>query len=227
VPQRFDAHVGRYDEDLQRGLSVSGESRDYFARGRIDHLARCLGALGFGVDSLLDFGCGDGASVPLLRSALGARRAIGTDVSQPSLDLARSRHPGPGVDFVADSALPACDALDLVYSNGTFHHIAPPERIGVLRRIHAWLRPGGCFALFENNPWNPGTRLVMSRIPFDRDAVVISAREARRVVRAAGFDVLRCDFLFVFPRALRALRSLEARLAALPLGAQYMLLTRR
>ena len=89
------------------------------------------------------------------------------------------------------------------------------------------LRPGGLFALWENNPWNPGTRYVMSRIPFDRDAVPLAPPEARRLVRACGFEVLRTDFLFLFPRALRLMRPLEARLSRLPLGAQYQVLCRR
>ena len=41
------------------------------------------------------------------------------------------------------------------------------------------LLTGGVLALFENNPWNPGTRLVMKRIPFDRNAQTISPRAGR------------------------------------------------
>ena len=39
----------------------------------------------------------------------------------------------------------------------------------------------------------------MHRIPFDRDAKPISAPHARRMLGAAGFDVIRTDFLFLFP----------------------------
>ena len=48
------------------------------------------------------------------------------------------------------------------------------------------LRPGGLFAFWENNPWNPGTRLVMSRIPFDRDAITLSALERGGCSRPAA-----------------------------------------
>ena len=57
------------------------------------------------------------------------------------------------------------------------------------------LRPGGLFAFWENNPWNPGTRYVMSRIPFDRDAITLSPLEARQLLRVGGFEILRTDFL--------------------------------
>jgi hypothetical protein len=82
-------------------------------------------------------------------------------------------------------------------------------------------------ALWENNPWNPGTRYVMSRIPFDHDAITLNTRQSRRLVMAAGFEVLRTDYLFVFPHFLRWLRTLEAPLSSIPIGGQYELLCRK
>ena len=106
-----------------------------------------------------------------------------------------------------------------MYCNGVFHHI-PPAAVGAVAAVRAALRPGG-FSLWENNPWNPGTRYVMSRIPFDRDASPLTTRAARRMLTAAGFSVIRTDFLFIFPRALRGLRPAEPLLSRLPLGTQY------
>jgi hypothetical protein len=68
---------------------------------------------------------------------------------------------------------------------------------------------------------------VVWRIALDRDAVLISAPGARRLLRQAGFEPLLTHYLFVFPRALARLRVLEARLACWPLGAQYLVLARR
>jgi hypothetical protein len=79
--------------------------------------------------------------------------------------------------------------------------------------------------MWENNPWSPGARLVMSRIPFDRDAIMVWPVQARRLVREAGLSVLGTDFAFVFPRSLRFLRSTESSLRRLPLGAQYQVLS--
>jgi hypothetical protein len=66
----------------------------------------------------------------------------------------------------------------------------------------------------------------MSRVEFDREAVTLSAPGARRLLTENGFEVIRTDFLFVFPRALAALRRLEPALAALPIGGQYLVLAR-
>ena len=67
----------------------------------------------------------------------------------------------------------------------------------------------------------------MRRIPFDRDAKMLSASNARRLLEGAGFEIISTDFLFVFPRALAALRPLESTLTGVPAGAQYMVLCRR
>lgn len=48
-------------------------------------------------------------------------------------------------------------------------------------------------------------RYVMRRIPFDRDAVPLSAPDASRLFHAGGFDILHIDFLFILPRALALL----------------------
>jgi hypothetical protein len=89
------------------------------------------------------------------------------------------------------------------------------------------LRPGGLFALWENNPWNPGTRYVMSRIPFDRDAVTITPPQATKLLRARGFQILGVNYLFFFPRFLKSLRFLEPYASRIPMGAQYQVLCRK
>ena len=152
---------------------------------------------------------------------------IGLDVSCASIELAKTRHEAEGIRFFTfEQYAPAAD-IDLAYCNGVFHHIPLAERAGALGYIAQTLRPGGLFAFWENNPWNPGTRLVMRRIPFDRDAKMLSAPHARRLLEGAGFEIISTDFLFVFPRALAALRPLESALTRVPAGAQYMVLCRR
>jgi len=49
----------------------------------------------------------------------------------------------------------------------------------------------------------------MSRCAFDRNAITLTPPEARRLLRSGGFEILRTDFRFIFPRALRALRKIE------------------
>jgi SAM-dependent methyltransferase len=221
----FDRYASTYEEALGRGLALSGEDKEFFAQGRVRWLADRVGSLG-AHPRVLDFGCGTGTAVPFLARELDAPTIVGTDLSEDSLAIARSEH-GDIAHFVPLSELGSEKPYDLVYCNGVFHHVPPVERPGVIRLIFSVLRPGGVFSLWENNPYNPGTRWVMSRIPFDRDAVLLHPGEARRLATSEGFDVLGTDFLFIFPGFLAPLRRLEPSLAHLPLGAQYQVLFRR
>ena len=116
-------------------------------------------------------------------------------------------------------------SIDLAFTNGVFHHIPPARACRVPAYDSSLIASsGGLFAFWENNPWNPGTQYVMSQCAFDENAVKISPREARRLLAADGFKILRTDSLFYFPRQLRVLRPLERWLRGLPLGGQYLML---
>ena len=119
------------------------------------------------------------------------------------------------------------EEIDLAYSSGVFHHIPDAKRSSACDFVYRALRHGGLFAFWENNPWNPGTRYVMSRCEFDKDAITLAPQDARSLLRAAGFETIGTDFLFIFPRALSALRRLEPLLSRLPFGGQYQILCRK
>jgi trans-aconitate methyltransferase len=223
----FDQFSSDYDTALAEGLSATGEDKHYFARGRLAWLAQCLTKFPVRAKSLIDYGCGTGTSTPLFFDLLGAEEIIGLDTSINSLAVARKIYNTAQMKFYHTAEYQPCGEIDLTFCNGVFHHIPPKERPDTVSYIYRCLRPGGIFAIWENNPWNPGTRYVMSRVPFDRDAVMLSHVEMRRIVKECGFEVLRTDFLFIFPRALKFLRWIEPLLSSLPLGGQYQVLCRK
>ena len=223
----FDEYAAAYEGALANAIAPSGESREYFAEGRVAWLKRCLIACGEKPRSLLDFGCGDGATTPLLLAALHADSAVGIDVSAKSLAIARKNHATPKVRFESIGEFQTSGELDLAYCNGVFHHIAPVQRAEALALVNRALRAGGLFSFWENNPWSLATRYVMSRCAFDRDAIMLTPPEARRLLRKGGFEILRTDYRFIFPRALRALRKIEDFVYRLPLGTQYQILCRK
>ena len=223
----FDQYAANYESALAAGLSISGESSQYFAHGRIRWLTGCLRELNVSPRSALDFGCGTGSAAPYLAELLNVDSIIGLDVSTKSLAAATQKHGSPRTHFHRLDDYQPCEAIDLAFCNGVFHHVPVGERAAAVRYVYRALRPGGLFAFWENNPLNPGTRYVMSRIPFDRDAVTLRATEARQMLRTGGFEILRTDFLFIFPKMLGWLRWVEPSLAKLPLGAQYQVLCRK
>jgi SAM-dependent methyltransferase len=223
----FDQFARRYDAALNEGLAATGESREFFARRRVEWLRDRLHELATRPRTVMDFGCGVGATSGILREVLEAEVVFGVDISRESLDVARDRCSDQAVTFFMPDEWPRGLEVDLVYCNGVFHHIDPMERPACLSFIHRALGPDGVFALWENNPWNPGTRLVMSRIPFDRDAQLMTSGDAVKLLVEQGFSPLRLDYTFVFPHLLRAFRRLEPRLSAWPIGGQYQVLMRR
>jgi SAM-dependent methyltransferase len=223
----FDAYAADYDVALARGISVSGEGKDYFAQRRIEWLRDCLKVLSTPVTTLMDFGCGTGSSARLFVDILGVEYFVGTDQSWKSLEIARREHGSERAQFLLFDEYQPRDQFDLVFCNGVFHHIPPARRAAAVDYILASLCPGGLLAFWENNSWNPGTRYVMSRIPFDRDAITLSPPEARQLLGVGGFEILRTDYLFFFPRILRWCRWIEPFCSRLPLGAQYQILCRK
>jgi SAM-dependent methyltransferase len=223
----FDAFAEDYEDELNRGLALSGEGWSFYARGRVEWLARCLDRLHFTPRRILDFGCGTGLATRFFLELLDVQSVLGVDLSAKSLDVARAEHAGLPADFRLAGDHRPDGTCDLAFCNGVFHHVPPADRPEAMRYVVDCLRPGGLFALWENNPWNPGTRYVMSRVPFDRDAVMLSARETAACMQGAGLVPLRTDYCFFFPRFARMFRFLEPYLAWLPLGAQYQVLGRK
>ena len=223
----FDSFATSYEADLDQALAVSGENKDFFAEGRVKWLAQRLLRLGFHANSALDYGCGIGGTAILLQGHIRVPRVIGLDVSVRSLEVAKSRHQTDGISFLTFEQYEPCGAVDLAYCNGVFHHIPPAERDQAIEYVYRALRPGGLFALWENNPWNPGTRWVMSRCSFDRNAITLTPPETAKLALRKGFRVVQTDYQFFFPRSLRWFRKLEPRMAGVPFGAQYMVLCQK
>lgn len=219
----FDVFADDYDSHMAKGLALAGESKEYFARARVRWTRDRLAGWDASPRTAVDFGCGTGTSTPLLKEILGLYSVLGVDVSPRSLELA-PRSAGVSYALVEESRP---TGLDLAFTNGVFHHIGPQERPESIAFLRDSLRPGGILALWENSPFNPATHYGMRTNAFDRDAVMVRPGQIRSLLREGGLQILRTDFLFVFPHALRALRWLEPYLARLPIGGQYVVFARR
>ena len=82
-------------------------------------------------------------------------------------------------------------------------------------------------AVFEHNPLNPLTRLVVARCEFDEGVQLLPTREVRDLLAEAGLQPIERRYILFFPWRASFLQRLEARLAALPLGAQHLTAARR
>jgi len=217
---------GGYGSQLARGLRLTGEPAEYYARRRITRVRDLARELGVSPRAVLDFGCGAGTSLGILREAFPDARIVGFEPEPELADVARPAAAAARSELVGREDLVEARFADVVYCNGVFHHIAREERPVAARSVSRALRPGGLTFVWENSPFNPGTRMVMARIPFDRDAVLLPPSELRSLQREAGLTPITTEFHFVFPRPLRFARPLEKALRALPLGGQYVVVGR-
>jgi SAM-dependent methyltransferase len=219
----FDHYATDYGGNLSRWVALTGESIEFYAHSRIKWVAEQLDQRGVKPRSILDFGCGVGIATPHILEFFGNEvQLTGVDVSLDSLESAKIKYPAQNVTFHTLQDYSPNSSKDLVYCNGVFHHIPLDERKAAVEYVFNSLRPGGIFALWENNPWNPITKYNMSHAKIDQNAIPLNPIYTRRLVISRGFTVLKVRFHFIFPAFLRFFRPLESIFSVFPIGAQYV-----
>jgi cyclopropane fatty-acyl-phospholipid synthase-like methyltransferase len=164
--------------------------RGWVERGRDGHrsgfLARVLATVPAGAD-VLEIGCGPGTDAAALARD---RRYTGIDLS--AVQLAHATRAAPTGTFLHADVLEAVFApasFDAVVSFYVFNHI-PQDRLGsLLRRVLAWLRPGGrLFASFGTSD-DPGSveRMWLGRADMYFSSLPVAANEA--LLEAVGFAI--------------------------------------
>jgi SAM-dependent methyltransferase len=170
----------------------------------------------------LDLGCGKGELASLLRNDFA--RVAGCDPSAGMLKAGELVTKGIETRVQDDPGqIPFEGAeFDFVTAVCVFHHVPPLARAALVRESRRVLKPGGTLAIIEHNPYNPITRLLVSRIPVDADAILLRPAETRRLFREAGLTIDDQQYFLYFPASLyRRLSPLESALAKVPLGGQY------
>jgi SAM-dependent methyltransferase len=223
----FDRYSKSYDQAVNSAISFSGLKVDFFTRAKVDYLDRLISRHFHGAapPSILDVGCGVGNTLSLL--AAKYPRLAGVDVSSACICAARERM--PDVDFATYDGihLPHPDgSFDLAFAICVFHHVAPADRDPLIRDIKRVLRPGGLFAIFEHNPFNPVTLHIVKSCEFDADARLLRSKEAESLMQDAGFKDVFSRFILTLPPAGGFLRRLDQAFSRAPFGAQYYTLGR-
>jgi SAM-dependent methyltransferase len=220
----YDRYRDRYSEKLDRAVSFAGTSHDFFTRAKAEELVR-LARLYLGDQALLDaldVGCGIGLTD---RHLAGRFRSLtGTDVTPGVLETAARENPGVRYELAERGRLPFDDAaFHLVFAVCVLQVIAHGERPQFVAELARVTRPGGLVVVFEHNPYNPLTRLVVRRCEFGEDARMLGMPEAERLLGDNGVTPIDRGFLLVFPSRRTRVLAIERALSRLPLGAQYYL----
>jgi SAM-dependent methyltransferase len=219
----FNLYANNYHELLDQSVSISGESGAYFAEVKARYVASVLGPNFDG--RLLDFGCGVGLVSRMLLKHLPAAYIDGYDPSDKSI-CAIDRELMTRGSFTWNRDTLRSDYNGIVVAN-VMHHITPEERQATIDFLASRLADGGRLFIFEHNPANPLTRWAVFRCPFDDDAVLLWPSEAKQIIANSGLQKSAPEYLLYFPHSLRSLRFLEKHLKWCPLGAQYVVVSKK
>ncbi|MFC3650764.1 class I SAM-dependent methyltransferase [Dyella humi] len=140
--------------------------------------------------ALLDVGCGQGKSFPLLRDAFQPARLLGLDADPHSLSLAQAEAERESMAVELHSAdcaqisLPD-SSVDIVFCHQTFHHLVEQER--ALAEFWRVLKPGGLLLFAESTKAYIDTWVIrwFFRHPME---VQKSAEEYLEMLRWQGFE---------------------------------------
>lgn len=221
----FDRYILSYRDIINRVSRLSGEEYEYFIELRTGLMKQSMGRL-FGTFNklrILDYGCGTGTTEFFLKTAFPQAEILGVDVSHESIAVANDLHLD-NVHFMVleDAKLPFADNyFDVIYSNGTFHHIEKERHVAVFQELYRVLKGNGCIFIFENNPYNPLMMRAMSKNPFDMGIKALHPRQLKAALASVGFSLSEVSYYFYFPRILKFLRVMDRYLKRVPLGAQY------
>lgn len=173
----------------------------------------------------LDVGCGVGLTDRYLGELSSV---VGVDISPGVLEVAREANPGVWYVEYDGKRLPFEDeSFDLAFTICVLHHVPVAGWSAFIAEISRCVRPGGLVALFEHNPFNPLTRLVVHRCAFDKDVTLLRRSKAVRLLREAGLELVESAFILFFPWRVPALNALELHLGRVPLGSQYFVAGRK
>ena len=217
----FDQYAQHYETVIDQYVEFSGQSQDFYTRAKADHLRLILERKPSTARlSVLDIGCGHGLIHPYLNDT---RYLItGIDVAEEAIKVARHTNPHVLYDQYDGTHLPyADDSFDVAFTICVMHHVPVHQWDGFVSEARRVLRPGGTFVVFEHNKLNPLVQWVVRRHPFDRNAVMLTAWRARKLMQRAGFRQVECTHILFFPFEGPLFRRIEGFLPWLPMGAQY------
>jgi SAM-dependent methyltransferase len=172
----------------------------------------------------LDIGCGKGELLRFGRPSVA--EAIGCDPSKEMIAECAD------LNVVWQSAIAKLPfdsgTFDVVTAACVYHHLDADAQAGLTAEAFRLLRPNGVFVIFEHNPWNPATRLIVSRTPIDANAVLLTASKTRSLMKRAGMKSCETTYYLYFPEPVyRRIGGVEKILRWLPGGGQYAVMGSR
>lgn len=240
MSSEFDAYASEYSAGMEHPLkSLLGSSAKAYLQPKVNWLVKYLSCLKTDevcdlkmASKLLEVGCGTGSFLECLHDSCFPGELYGADISQLMLEKAKSNcgnaHFSATFTLMEVDSLPYPDCFfEIVVACSLLHHVPPCDRESLFSEFNRVLVPNGVLVVFEHNPWNLLTQIVVRTTSIDKNASLLSASNVRMLAKNTGFVVDREEYLMFFPPRWSYLSSFEKVLARVPLGAQYAVAARR
>ncbi|MDP8298874.1 MAG: NAD-dependent epimerase/dehydratase family protein, partial [Candidatus Tantalella remota] len=197
----FDRLSPSYENILNSDVKVSGENAEYFANYKAECVRSFLGDDYSG--SILDYGCGVGLISKYLETHFDPEKAriTGYDISTESIKKAGTKT--ENVVFTSDINEVGKEKYNAIIVANVLHHIDREERAAFLRKVKSLLADDGYIFIFEHNPYNPATRIIVKLSILDENTSLLRAGESCRLLREAGVDVFQKRYIVFFPKFLK------------------------
>jgi len=215
----FDNYSYGYTEILRENLGMFGRDIDYYAEYKIKIILKNTVSY---PNRILDYGCGVGRHIPFFLKYFPNAEIWGCDISEHSLKTAETLNPDQNFfslnryDFISKK-----EFFDLILVSNVFHHITNEMRVHEMRKIKGFLKSSGELFVFEHNPYNPITRHIVNRCPFDFDAMLLKPSEMKTLLIKNKFNIFKKRYSLFFPSALKKFQCLDEFLGLIPMGGQY------
>lgn len=218
----FDEYAAEYDRLTRNPIRDRfTENKVFFHTRKWSLIERFFAQRGIQSSRLdwLDMGCGKGELLSIGKPQVAS--VAGCDVSPGMLSGCQE-----GIDArlqTSPTELPfGSRSFDFVTAVCIYHHVAIADRAALTKEVVRVLRPGGRFCIIEHNPLNPVTRWIVSQLPIDRDAILLSSWNTGSLQRSAGLRIEQTVNFLYFPETVyKKIGTFENWLTAIPLGGQY------
>ncbi|MEO6628696.1 MAG: class I SAM-dependent methyltransferase [Aquihabitans sp.] len=224
----FSDHVDSYRDEVGASVSFSGKDVDYFAKRKASQLLDVVTRhLGDPTDlSALDIGCGVGVTDAHLVGMFG--ELSGIDLAADAVKVAALRNPKVSYCSYDGTTLPYDDAsFDVAFTICVLHHVDQHDRGAFSAEMARVVRPGGLMVIFEHNPYNPLTRVAVSRCEFDQGVELLNRREATDLLMGAGLELVERRYMLFVPIDGSLATRVDHALRRVPLGAQHYVVGQR
>ena len=213
----FDELSTEYSHIVKKNVSIIDGKSDYLCRYKVEIASE----LAPDSQNILDYGCGIGLSLTHLQKLFPDSNIQGYDPSPKSINIASEQHPNIHVTSNEKELIES--SYDLIFLSCVIHHIPRHILKPEMTRLIKLLKPKGTILVFEHNPLNPITQVIVATSPIDRDAQLIRKSSLIKILLELCPDFsINGEYSVFFPDFLKFFRPLERTLfKKLPLGAQY------